>query len=352
MTGRLLMTSEQCAADVAGWLARRRRTPDGRWCVTASEIPKACGIAPPKWGGPFSLYHDKLTGKDSRDAAEMRRGTTLEPVVLGDFADAYPGLALLPGGLYAHADDDRWLATPDGLAVEYGTLQAAGYHACVTGEDVRAVLAAAAELYVVQAKTSHPTDGWGWSEDSGQVPDHIRAQVLWEMFVTGAVLGFVVVKFMVSWETRVYQIPMDDQARGELEWMLSEAELFTKRLLSGDEPDVDWFPATTETLKRIYDGIEDREVKIPWRLALRYRAACAAVKAAEARKGLAVNQMLDRAGNAGTIVTVDPAHPRTVIKVASRTAGPMPERVMKAVDRVQRTNPSGWVKRTGRWADQ
>jgi hypothetical protein len=195
----------------------------------------------------------------------------------------------------------------------------------------------------VQAKTSYPMDGWGWEEDSDEVPVHVRAQVLWEMMVRGATVGFVVVKFIRSWVTRTYQIEMDDRARAEIAWMVAEAELFVKRLETLDAPPVDWFPATTETLRRVYDGIEDTTVRVPWRMAQRYRAAIKASKLADQRKGLVVNQMLDRAGTAGTIVTRDPDTGRT-IRVATRTASPMPGRTMKAIPRVHRMNPCGWAK--------
>jgi hypothetical protein len=348
MTARLLMTPEQVAAAPDAWKARRRRTPDGRWCVTASEIPLVCGIAPPTWGGPYKLYHAKLSGTELvRDTDEMRRGHALERLVLDDFRDMYSGLAVLPGGLYAHGGDDRWLATFDSQVTELGTF--------ATVTNVAAPLEQLAldgrewEIWPGQVKTSIPTEGYGWEEDSTDIPDHNRAQLLWEMFVRGSSLGFLIVKFMRSWNTRVYQIERDAQAEAEIAWMLNEAELFCKRLETGDEPPVDWFPATTATLRRQYPGIEDRAARIPWWLALQYKAAIKASAALKERRGMITNQILHRAGNAGTIVAREWNTGR-VVKVATRTASePVPEHtaIVKAKDRVDRLNPCGWAKARG-----
>src|SRR6516165_4102910 len=62
------------------------------------------------------------------------------------------------------------------------------------------------EIATVQVKTSIPTEGWGWEEDTAEVPVHVYAQVLWEMHVRGAVRAYVVVKFMASWRTNTYVV--------------------------------------------------------------------------------------------------------------------------------------------------
>jgi len=352
MGTRLLMTPGQVAAYPGAWHARRRQTEDGRWCVTASEIPLVLGIAPKNWGGPFKLYHAKLRGDDLRDTDEMRRGRACEPIVLGEFADQWPGLLRLAGGLYASAGDDRWLATLDAQAMELDAFAATGavLRDLRTGDLVNPAVLDAAEVMTVQVKTSIPTDGWGWAEDSTEVPDHVRAQVLWEMMVRGAKLACVACKFMTSWRTRFYWIELDDRARAEIAFMTGEAEAFCKRLDARDEPDVDWFPATTETLHRMHDGIEDREVRIPWALALQYRAVTAASAALRRRRGLVTNQILHRAGGAGTIVARQ-WNTGKIIRIATHTAGPVAEHTVKRQDRVHRLNPGGWAKRQGRWAE-
>jgi putative phage-type endonuclease len=352
VTATLLMSAEQVHADRAGWLARRTRDWDGHWCVTASEIAGVCGLAPRSWPGPYALWHKKLMGEETTPTAEMRRGTALEPIVLAEFADDHPELVLLPGGLYCHPDMPWLVATLDGQAVETDTARALGIPTWDSPAELAMVpgglaALAGADVSVVEAKTTVPTDAWG-PEDSDEVPAHIRAQVLIQMWVRGAARAYVAVKPVASWGPTVpYVIDMTDRARAEVAWMILQAEDFTKRLATGKPPPVDWYPASTTTLHRQFPGSDidpDAEVRIPWRLANQFRRGLAAEGAVKDRRTLAKNRMLQRAGHAGTIVTFDPATGRK-IKVATRTSGPMPERHLDAIPHVDRLNPCSWSKR-------
>jgi hypothetical protein len=335
MTAALLMTPEQVIADPGRWKARRRRTDDGRWCVTASEIAAVCGVAPESRGGPFAMYWKKINAEETEDTEELERGRALEPLVLRDFRLGHDGLALLDGGLYAHGDDPRWLATFDGQAIEHDTLVAFTDRWGQIPES---------DIAVVEAKTSIPTEDFGWEEDSAQVPVHIRAQVLWQMFVRGAVRAYVVVKFMRSWKTRTYIIDLDARAKDETAWLIAQAEEFTGRLDRLDPPAPDWFPADTQALWEMYPGsrISQDRVRIPWALAKRYRACLAAGRWLEVRKGLVKNEILSRAGDAGTVYAIDPATGREV-KIATRTAGGRDGYWVRPREGNQ-VNPAGWAK--------
>ena len=340
MTAVLVMDAEDIAADRRGWLERRRRDGDGHWCVTASEIASVCNVAPRAFDGPYGLYWKKRRGQESGDSDEMRRGRAVEPIVLEEFAESHPGLAVLPGGLYARADAPWMLATLDGQAILADTMALLGYsHVPLLA--LREV--PEEEIATVQVKTSIPTEGWGWEEDTAEVPVHVYAQVLWEMHVRGAVRAYVVVKFMASWRTNTYVVDLDAAAKDQIAWMVERAQWFTGLLAAGTPPPVDYRPSTTDALRRVYDGIEDREVRVPWRLALRYRAGLRAHNRVEDRRTLVKNLLLERAGNAGTVVAADPATGRAVT-VASRTAGPRKEKIIPAAERVERLNPSGWAR--------
>jgi len=336
----IVMTHDDIADRPDLWLERRRRTPDGRWCVTASEMAKVCGIAPRSHGGPYKLYWDKLMGRETEDTAELRRGRALEPIVLAEFADSHPGLTVLPGGMYCREDTPWLLATLDGQAFEHDTLAAF---------DNRWGEIPEAEIMVVEAKTAVPMDEWGLEEDTDQVPDNVRAQVLIQAHVRGARQVFVAVKPVATWgPVKTYLIEIGDRERAEIAWMIAQAQEFTKRLDAEDPPPVDWYPDTTKELRRRFPGSDiDPELRawIPIRLARRYRALSPAEDKVDRRKGQVQNEILARAGNAGEIWTTDGGRP---IKVATRTSAPRKEIIIEAKDHVDRLNRCGWAKRKPR----
>jgi putative phage-type endonuclease len=332
MTATLLMPPSHVAADPIRWHETRKSG------ITASEIGLVMDISP--YGGPWKLYHQKIRGQETEDRDEMRRGRIVEPYALERFAEDHPGFVLLPGGLYADSDRPWMMATFDAQCCDEDTAANLNW---LTPDVFRAD--PGADIYPVQAKSTIPVAEWGWREDTDIMPAHYRAQVLWEMHIRRARFGFVPVLFMTTWTVKTYLIEMGDREQAEIGWMITEAERFLQRLADRDAPPVDWRPETTTLLRKLYPGIEDRPVFVPVKIARRYRAALAAVRRAERRKTLAVNQMLDRAGPAGTIVTRDGGR---TIKVATRTAGPMPERTLKAIERVDRFNPCGWAKGGGR----
>jgi len=332
-----LMHADQIRLHQDEWLARRRKWTHG-WVITASEMPKILGIAPRSHGGPYKLWWDKKRGEETGDRDEMRRGRALEPIVLEEFAESHEGLVLLPGGMYCQAEHPWLAATLDGQAIERDTAMAFDNRWGQIPED---------EWMVVEAKTSIPMDEWGWEEDTNEIPDHIRAQVLTQAYCRGARRAFVAVKPIATWApTRTYVIEIDGQAEAEIAWMIEQAAKFRELLDSDKPPPVDWYPDTTEELRRRHPGSAiDPELtaRIPWALARRYRALAYAKDKLDRRKGLVTNQVLERAGDAGQIVTVDPRTGRE-IPVASRTSGPVPEIKIPARENVTRLNRRGWAK--------
>jgi putative phage-type endonuclease len=263
------------AGTEAEWLAARREG------ITASEIAVVMGLSP--YESPFALYHRKRGGLAVADNGAMRIGRFMEPLVCEMFGERYPGLLLAGNGreLYAHPDRPWQMATPDRLLHEHDA-----------GPDGLDVL-----LSVLEAKTAGSYDGWG-EDGSDEIPVHYRCQLLWQMDVMGVDAGYVACLFLHSRQLRVYEVALDDSAAADLKLMREEAGLFLEdHLRAGTEPDVDWRPATAETLKRLHPDLEDRDVTIAEDLSGRYRAACAEVKEAEQRKDQAENEIRAALGN-------------------------------------------------------
>jgi predicted phage-related endonuclease len=317
----LLMSQAEIDSDPDRWLGTRATG------LTASEAGMLLDLAPASYGGRFVLYHRKLAGLAPEGTPAMERGRWLEPYVASAYADAHPDVGLLPGGLYRHPKREWMMATPDRIAVE-----------AITGT----------ATWPVQLKTSIPEDEFDGSGEFTYLPAHIRAQALWEMEVMGADRVDVPVLFIRPWEVEPFTLWRDDAAERDIALLIEAAEEMLDRLDTQDPPPVDDSPATTDTLRRLYPGIEDRAAQVPVGMARRYRNAMAAARKAEARKRLALNEMLDRAGDAARIVTRDAklgkARDGYLVRVATRTAGPRRAYTVEAAERVERTNPSGWAR--------
>jgi putative phage-type endonuclease len=267
----------------AEWLAARTKG------ITASEIAIVMGLAPDEWQSAFSLYHQK-TGAlaPAEDSLELRVGRHFEPLVCELFAERYPGLRVSGDGrtLYAHPDRPWQMATPDRLLSE-------SWFEPVDGPGLIEEVAAVAG--VLEAKTSASYDGWG-EEGGDDIPVHYRCQALWQMDVMGVSAVSVACLFLHSRKLRVYELTMDDAAGADLKLMREEAEAFLARIARGDEPDVDWRPATADALRRLSDGIEDRDITVGAQMARSYRAAQRRYKEAERRKDLMSNRVLQAIG--------------------------------------------------------
>lgn len=276
------------AATEAEWLEARRQG------ITASEIAIVMGLAPAEWPSPFSLYHQKLGDLPAADdSLSLRVGRHFESLVCELFAERYPGLDVYGDGrlLYAHAGRPWQRATPDRLLYE------SARDACTCGAagDVVCTCIVPEPVAVLEAKTSAAYDGWG-DDGSDEIPVHYRCQALWQMDVMGVAAASVACLFLHSRQLRVYDIALDEDAETDLKLMREEAEMFWSRIARRDEPEVDWRPATTDALKTLHPGLEQRDVTVGAQMARSYRAAQRRYKDAERRKDLMTNRMLQAIG--------------------------------------------------------
>jgi YqaJ-like viral recombinase domain len=331
LTAKLIMTAAEVAAHPVTWKDFRRGTPANA-VLTASEFPVLLGLVNPKWGTPFSLYVDKLTGTDDTSTSdEATRGRVLEPYVAERFAAMRPELEILPGGLYASAEHPWLMATFDRLALDCDTAGMTSEDregAALAGRILRGHPAArgmspwaARNSMPVELKTAHQPgsdpdsdDYWG-EPGTDQVPARIKVQALIQMEVWGADEVLIPVQFMLNWQLWVYVVRRTDTTEADIAWMIGQGEEFRGRLARRDPPDVDEFPRTLDALKSLTPMRADTTVHIPLGLAVKYQRAYRAKKRAESRVGLLVNQIAKRAGDAKRVLVYDPVvgEDRTVL---------------------------------------
>lgn len=316
MPAELVMTAQEVANEPERWLATRREG------LTASEMAAVVGLAPPRWGSLFDLYHAKLEGWVTEQTEQMEWGHYAEPWVAERFARQYPDLDVRDGGLYRSSDRPWLMATYDRLAYEGP--------------------AALHPLGPVQIKTQgFLGDDWG-EPGSATIPVHYRVQVLIEMAVGDFDVAWLPVMDL-NHKVVTYEIPRDAEAEADIGYMIEAGEEFLERLRTGDEPPVDWTPATAAALKRLHPELEDFEVEIPVTLARQYKRAIAAEKAAAQRKSLAVNQILQRMAGAkyATVKGLKDAKGKPV-KLATRAKYEQAEFVVKAHP-VDKLMPGRWT---------
>jgi putative phage-type endonuclease len=296
----------------AEWLEARRSG------ITASEIAVVMGLSPASQNSPYALYHRKRGDlPEQADNDAMERGRVLEPYIAGKFADRRPDLIVDGTGreLYAHPQRPWQMATPDRVIQDSATCGVAERDGVFEVENIA----------VLETKSdASPGDEWG-DDGSDEIPVHYRCQVLWQMDVMGVDAAFLACLFIQPWKIRVYELTMDDAARADLKLMREEARCFLDRIDLGDEPDVDWRPATREALKHLHPSVEDTDVVIGRQLAISYRAACRRYKAAERRKDEMTNRVLAAIGGGRCAVEAN-----TDKQVAARQVYDVKESVRKA----------------------
>jgi hypothetical protein len=321
------MDHRQVVEDRDRWRARRIRDDDGQWCLGASEMGMMLGVAPETHGGPWSLYHRKVSGVETMPSGAMRRGQRLEPDVEEGFAESYPDLVVKPGGLYRSAKHPRFMATFDALTYTVDTP-------------------------IVSAPAQYKTaaEGSEYGSDGGvtRLPPYVRAQGLTEMVIWESDHVYVPVLHLIPWVVVTYILERDAKAERDISLLLERGYEFLDMMDRQEPPPVDDTDAAAAVLRQLYGVAEGRSWQAPVKLARRYRAALRSKAKAERRYRLARNQLLEGAGDASLIVTRDREEGRPMddylVRVATRTSGPREAYKVKAAERVDRLNPGGWAR--------
>ena len=297
-----LLTQDEIDADREAWKLARRGL------ITATDIPSILGLIDPaddpddldkpaSFGTPWSVYADKVLGDeevpDAETAMRYRVGHHYEALAADWYAEHHPEVEFTQAGLCVD-DDLPWLAcTFDRLAV--------------TADGV----------VPIECKSSATGKGFR-NAPYGDVPPRILAQALIQARIARARQVRIPVVFVPHGPVRTWIINIGPGEMDDIEAMIVAALAFREdHILPGTPPPVDWRAPTTLALKRAYRNMDEgASVRIPVRLARRYRAAKRGHDLAKRRLGQAENEIRERLGHAQIAVTGDGPFPE---KVAARS---------------------------------
>jgi putative phage-type endonuclease len=243
----------------AEWMAR----------MSASKIAAVVGLSP--YQSRYSLWMRMagLVAQEEQSDA-MSRGHYLEEPLAQWWADQHPELQVMKTGTFVHATEEWMIAAPDRLVVH-----------------------PSGHVELLQCKTAADLEHWG-DAGSDDVPVGYRAQVMWEMAVTGlSTCHFAVI--LPYLEFREYTVRFD---QSEADYLMSEGRKLLDDLAAGQRPPIDEHKATYEVVRQLHPDIQDVKVDVPAELATAYVEAVAACKAAEDAKRQASALLVDHMGSA------------------------------------------------------
>lgn len=246
-------------------------SPEWAKLVTASKVAAILGLSP--WDSPRSMWH-KMHGDVPWDSESrpMRRGNMLEDAVLDWWLADNPEWEEVQRQPVYRLDGEDWcLATPD-MHVRHRD----------TGEDM-----------LVDAKTTSNDMDW----QDGEAPAYYAASSMFQLAMAPKIRRVcLAVLFGSPFDLRSYYVDRDDDL---IDGVLSRCQEFYASLGADAPPPLDDSTATYDVMRKVHPDIDrDAEVDLTDAEATEYVAACAAMKAAEARERAAKSVLLDRMGNA------------------------------------------------------
>ena len=200
----------------------------------------------------------------------MSRGHYLEPAIAAWFADQHPDWTVTTTGTFAHATDPRLVAAADRL---------------VAHPDGHTEL--------LECKSAGDLEHYG-DPLTDDIPVGYRAQVMWQLLVTGLRRCHVAV-ILPFLEFRPFVVDFDE---AEAAYLIGEARQFLGSLEANVPPDLDGHKATYEAVRQLHPDIADERVDTPAELAVAYVEAVEACRRAEAAKREASARLVDHMGSA------------------------------------------------------
>ena len=220
------------------WLEARRAG------IGASDVAGIVGLSP--YTSPYQVWASKVYGTSQADNESMRWGRLLEDAVISAFCEDR-GMRVEDRQLLVRHPEIPWaMATIDGIAYETGDIGPADGEV-LTHESPNYYRRLHA-IGGVQAKTDNSYGTWD------ELPDHIRCQTQWEMFVTGLEHTFVPV--LHGGRTfKVYEEPASSTVQQAL--LRQATKFWVDHIESGVAPEVDAMDGTTRVLSELWEGTGD-----------------------------------------------------------------------------------------------
>lgn len=236
--------------------------------IGGSEIAAVCGLNP--WSKPIDIWLTKMGRATFEPSFHLERGTYLEDGFLAWYAARFRRHLIEKPGTLVHPVHPIVIATPDAVADR---------------------------TCVVEIKAPNWRTGADWGEpDTDQIPDYYQPQPQWEMAVTGTKEADVVA--FLDGDIRRFRVQFDEELFGAL---LEQAERFWRNYVMPDRPPPeDGSESYSEYLARRFprsdDAVEVTDDAGVVRMVEDYKAAAAAMEAAEERKRKARQALEKRIG--------------------------------------------------------
>lgn len=243
-------------------------SPEWMQTMSASKVAAVLGLSP--YMSRFTLWH-QMAGTVAKEPTNdaMRRGHYLEPAIRAWLADQL-GWKIVPTGTWMHPEIPWATATPDGL-----------------------VLKPRDGARLVEIKSASNGDEWG-AALTDEIPAGYRAQIMWQLMVTGAAICHVGV-LLPFLEMRDYLVHYD---RAEAEWILEAVREFMDSLATGTPPPLDGAESTYQTVRQLHPEIDDVEVEVPYQAAAEFLWAKRTLAEVTTIESQTRSEMLARMGSA------------------------------------------------------
>jgi putative phage-type endonuclease len=246
--------------------------------ITATEIAAVMGLSP--WQSPFSLWHKKagLPTPPFEMTPAIEWGTRLEDPVALKWEDEHTDFMTAPAGTWRNRERNWQRATPDRIVYR-------------KPDNVFEVPDQAVAL--LEVKTSPFGDDWG-PTGSDEIPVYYRCQIQWQLDTLG--LKVCHVALLVSGhDYREYVVEYDE---ADARLLRTSAAEFLRTVRDNERPPIDGADATYQTIRVQPDGLEDRDVEIPFGTVIRWDDAYEAYREASDRLTQVRGEILDLIGNA------------------------------------------------------
>lgn len=281
------MTAELVPVDPdAGWHAWRSGGVGG------SDAPVLLGLS--SYASPVSLFFTKtgVIDDNSPDTQRQRIGKRMEAVLAAEFHDM-TGLNVVGEQTWCEHTEHRWArCTVDGFVAESAIV------------DVDH-LGEPDPIGIIEMKT---VGQFAWPDG---IPPNIRAQVIWQLGVTGMRHAWVIVVF-AGWKVEIFEVDWDADAQADWDYVFERADNFwNQHVLAGIVPPMDDHDATTRALTAVFDADPEGMVDIdePGRqLVGAVQVAQARTKAATADEARLKNELRAYLGDNTTVIDgwIDP----------------------------------------------